>query len=554
MAVVALVVGVLGLVASALPASALLSGVDVASFQHPGGASIDWAAVKASGQSFAFIKATEGTGYTNPYFASDWSAAGAAGLYRGAYHFARPALPLSTAIDQARYFVSRAGSMTGAADIGGVLDLETTGGLGQADLASWTRAWLGEVQRLTGKAPMIYTGYYFWQDSLGNPTDIGASYRLWLPSYPANPDSTTFRPLVPAGWSTWTFWQYRSDGSVPGISGSVDMNRFCCDVGSLAALGGGGAGAGSPFGSFDVAVGGAGLVTVGGWAMDPDSTDPIQVHVYAGSVGTAVTANGARPDVGTAFPGFGDNHGFSASVPANPGVQQVCAYGINTRGGQNVSLGCRTVSVLPHYPVGSFDLARPVIGGIDVGGWAFDPDTAASIPVHVYVDGTGYALNASGDRSDIASIFPAYGAKHGFSARVPATPGNHTVCAYGIDTVAPGANNSLGCKTVRVPSGSPTGSLDLAYSAYGLIRVAGWALDPDTAASTQVHVYVNNVGTALNANLSRPDIAAVFPGAGDLHGFDAVVRRVGSGPNTVCAYAIDIVAPGNNVSLGCRTL
>ena len=31
---------------------------------------------------------------------------------------------------------------------------------------------------------------YFWQDRVGNPTDIGARYRLWLPSYPANPDST----------------------------------------------------------------------------------------------------------------------------------------------------------------------------------------------------------------------------------------------------------------------------------------------------------------------------------------------------------------------------
>ena len=98
--------------------------------------------------------------------------------------------------------------MTGSLDLPGVLDLESTGGLGQADLANWTRTWLAEVQRLTGKAPMIYTGYYFWRDSVGNPTDIGANYRLWLPSYPADPNSTTFRPLVPAGWSTWTFWQY----------------------------------------------------------------------------------------------------------------------------------------------------------------------------------------------------------------------------------------------------------------------------------------------------------------------------------------------------------
>ena len=43
-----------------------LNGIDVASHQHPGGAAIDWTAVKQSGQSFVFVKATEGTSYTNP--------------------------------------------------------------------------------------------------------------------------------------------------------------------------------------------------------------------------------------------------------------------------------------------------------------------------------------------------------------------------------------------------------------------------------------------------------------------------------------------------------
>jgi GH25 family lysozyme M1 (1,4-beta-N-acetylmuramidase) len=551
---VALLVALTVVLGTAVPASALMSGVDVASFQHPGGAPIDWAAVKASGQSFAFVKATEGTGYTNPYFASDWSASGAVGLYRGAYHFARPALPLDTAIAQARYFVSRTGSMNGALDLPGVLDLETTGGLGQADLANWTRTWLAEVTRLTGKPPIVYTGYYFWRDSLGNPTDIGANYRLWLPSYPSNPDSTTFKPLVPAGWSTWTFWQYRSDGSVPGISGGVDMNRFCCDGGSLTALAGTGSGGGGPFGSLDVAVSGGGSVTVAGWAIDPDSTSPIQVHVYAGPVGTAVPADGTRLDVGAAYPGFGDTHGFAATVPANPGLQQVCAYGINVGGGVNRLIGCQTVNVLPHTPIGNFDWASPVFGGVDVAGWAIDPDTQASTQVHVYVDGTGYALQAGAARPDVAAVFPPYGPQHGFAARVPATPGPHTVCAYGIDTVAPGSNVLLGCRSVRVPSGSPLASLDLASSSNGTIRVAGWAFDPDTQASTWVHVYVNAVGTAFTANGSRPDVGAAFPVIGDAHGFDVTVPRVGTGPNTACVYAINQTGPGSNVLIGCRTL
>ena len=43
-----------------------IPGIDVASHQHPGGAAIDWNTVAASGQKFAFVKATEGTNYTNP--------------------------------------------------------------------------------------------------------------------------------------------------------------------------------------------------------------------------------------------------------------------------------------------------------------------------------------------------------------------------------------------------------------------------------------------------------------------------------------------------------
>src|SRR5664279_3245540 len=128
-----------------LPAGAS-TGIDVSGYQHPNGAAINWAAVKASGQSFVFVKATEGANgatpaYTNPYFSQDWAGAGAAGLLRGAYQFARPALPTSSALLQARDFVAVTGSMGGGADLPPVLDLEVTGGLSPTDLATWTATW-----------------------------------------------------------------------------------------------------------------------------------------------------------------------------------------------------------------------------------------------------------------------------------------------------------------------------------------------------------------------------------------------------------------------------
>ena len=65
-------------------------GVDVASFQHPRGAAIDWSQVAASGVGFAGVKATEGNYYQNPYALTDLAAAQAAGLSVVAYAFAIP--------------------------------------------------------------------------------------------------------------------------------------------------------------------------------------------------------------------------------------------------------------------------------------------------------------------------------------------------------------------------------------------------------------------------------------------------------------------------------
>ena len=217
-----------------LPASASgdLSGPDVSSWQHPNGASVDWNQVRASGKSFAFVKATEGPSgyYTNPYFTADWAGIRAAGMYRGAYHFARPALPTaSSAQDQANFFISTLGNTRERGDLPPALDLEVNGGLSPADLISWTQTFLSTVQSLTGRVPVIYSYPSFWRTSMNN-TSAFTSFPLWLadwtgtgsPNYP-----------LPGGWPSYTFWQYTSQASVPGIQGNVDMSRYCCDSTSL---------------------------------------------------------------------------------------------------------------------------------------------------------------------------------------------------------------------------------------------------------------------------------------------------------------------------------
>lgn len=94
-------------------------------------------------------------------------------------------------------------------------------------------------------------------------------------------------------------------------------------------------------------------LTFGGWAFDWDKPEEaVQIHVYIGGPagqGTHIatlTADKQRKDVNAAYPGIGDNHGFSQSVNVNyTGKQTVYLYAINVGGGDNVLIGSKTVDI-----------------------------------------------------------------------------------------------------------------------------------------------------------------------------------------------------------------
>ncbi|TDT66062.1 hypothetical protein [Frigoribacterium sp. PhB116] len=308
----------------------------------------------------------------------------------------------------------------------------------------------------------------------------------------------------------------------------------------------------SPVGSLDSAVAVPGGVAVRGWTLDPETSAPIPAHVYAGSRGTALVADRDRPDVARAWPGLGAAHGFSATVKSPTGTQQVCAYGINTGRGSNTQIGCSSVRVPTDAPQGSLDAVTTTSDSISVRGWALDGDTTSAVATHVYVDGRARAIVADQSRADIGRIFPGYGAGHGYSATFPAAPGEHRVCAYGINTGGSGSNALLGCRTVTVTNAAPVGSLDALSGVAGGISVRGWAWDPDTSAQIPVHVRVGSRATAVPTGSSRTDVAARWPGAGATRGFEAVVPA-SSGEQTACVYAIDSTG-GANPLLGCRTV
>jgi lysozyme len=201
-----------------------LEGVDVSHWQGP----IDWMQVAAAGKRFAIAKVTEGQTYVDPMFTTNHLAARAAGVPITGYHFAYPlpTYPLTTPDDpivQADWFVMNANLQPG--DLIPALDLETTNGLSITDLQSWVAAWLGEVSARLQVRPMIYTSPNFWKKYMGDTTmfaDMGYTV-LWIAHwYVANPT------LPASNWSGrgWTFWQYDNRGSVPGIGGNVDLDRY----------------------------------------------------------------------------------------------------------------------------------------------------------------------------------------------------------------------------------------------------------------------------------------------------------------------------------------
>jgi GH25 family lysozyme M1 (1,4-beta-N-acetylmuramidase) len=420
-------------------------GVDVSSWQHPPKSSsdINWAQVAASGQQFAIVKATEGDYYTNPFLGSDLSAAHAAGLVVGAYHFAIPSL---SAITQADDFANAIRTMP-MPHLPPVLDIESTGDpadddMSVTDTVNWTSAFLQRVAADTGTTPMIYVSPSFWQNRFGNSTAFG-QYPLWEANYQVS------SPAPIGAWgSNWTLWQYTDCASVSGIAGCVDQSKFNTSTGrDLSNLT-------APIGNVDSAqLAATGVLSVWGWAFDPDTpTASTYVDVYVDGKNNRLVAAGSRPDLASAYPSAGGSHGWGLSTQVAPGTHSVCLYAIDTSvPNLHTDLGCRSLTLTPNLPVGWFDSARVGSDGtLTVAGWAFDPDTpTAASHVDAYVDGRfGQSITANGSRPDIGNAFPAAGSNHGFTATTQVAPGTHSVCLYAIDTYFPNLHTDLGCRSV----------------------------------------------------------------------------------------------------------
>lgn len=169
---------------------------------------------------FAFVKATEGVGYVNPSFASDWAAIKAAGMKRGAYHFARPDIG-NTPEDEAAWFLAHIPDLQPGDIL--ILDLE----VGTGPLADWAWRFLVAVHNVTQCTPLLYSyGPFLAEHGLEGDSRLSGC-PLWLAAYQQD------EPVPPAGWGTIAIWQFTDAAQVPGVSGNVDQSRCYVDLASL---------------------------------------------------------------------------------------------------------------------------------------------------------------------------------------------------------------------------------------------------------------------------------------------------------------------------------
>lgn len=181
----------------------MISGIDVS--HHNG--QIDWAKRRTNGLGFAFLKATEGSGYVDSMFARNLQSCRSLSIPVGAYHFFRPEADPAA---QADIFIRTLGAAK-SGDLPPVLDWEVSDNIRSGVQIARARALLDRIESVYKRIPIIYGSPSFLRD-LGIP-DWFVRYPLWIANYGVK------SPHVPGPWKSYTFWQ-TSD------AGGLDLDIF----------------------------------------------------------------------------------------------------------------------------------------------------------------------------------------------------------------------------------------------------------------------------------------------------------------------------------------
>ena len=192
-----------------------MTAIDISRYQG----AVDFNAVKASGVSIVIAKM--GGGDAGVYVDARWVAnrdgIRAAGLTLGSYFFNGPGTSPTAAADfQFANIDWHPGDLV-------IIDVE---GGAIAWSVSQVIEWVNQIiaHGVPASSIGVYMSasvvrYYNW----GPVAALGTF--LWVASYGANTGQPGTPPQV-LHWPAWTFWQYTSNGSVPGVPGRVDVSAL----------------------------------------------------------------------------------------------------------------------------------------------------------------------------------------------------------------------------------------------------------------------------------------------------------------------------------------
>ena len=199
-------------------------GIDVS--HHQG--KIDWAKVRESGVEFAIIRVgyrgqTSGGIYEDAYFKTNMKGAIANGIKVGAYFYST-AINETEALEEAAWVVKKIAPYSITYPV--VYDFEDFNSkrcvnVGGAEATKNANAFLNYV-KANGYEPMMYANK---NDITKRMSRSSFSCKFWLAHYTSQTDYT----------GNVNMWQYTSKGTVPGISGWVDMNIAYFNYGTVAA-------------------------------------------------------------------------------------------------------------------------------------------------------------------------------------------------------------------------------------------------------------------------------------------------------------------------------
>ena len=186
-----------------------IQGIDVSYAQG----NIDWAKVKASGVAFAMIRACYGwddDSQIDRYFRANVQGCEAVGMPYGLYHYSYAQTP-EDAQKEAKFFLRVIDGRRPEYPV--VFDLEDSSQqkLGKSTLTDMAKAFLSPVEK-AGYYAMLYANKY-WLTGLLDMSRL-SNYDVWLAQWSSAPTYS----------GNYGMWQYSASGSVPGISGAVDLD------------------------------------------------------------------------------------------------------------------------------------------------------------------------------------------------------------------------------------------------------------------------------------------------------------------------------------------